>query len=438
MPGIQCNTSAHANMNIELNFSARVSTITAWPLQEACHGISGLSRDMNISIIGNKENVTFDIVYGDIQNENAIALRVDWDRITYIGTDAALVFLKDNSVVKTLFSAVRDAVGIWYNVTGSLDCYDAIPAINQNDETTLDRQSHSHLHSRSHSNSLKSDDGNSTTLSSSSIAAICQQKIIDETVWSSLVCNDNLNLIMTYAQGVGRDFYWPPSHDRNQHVYNDTVWNRTLVEEIYEEVCADPRGIFGYPDKTQADPYSRFMDDYYGGLRIQDHSNIIFSNGLLDPWSAAGVYSRDVPRYHDKNKRSHVDEDEDKDEDVCTMTKAGYDIDVGKEGDDDRTFDFDCSILQNITNDGGIVAIIIDRGAHHLDLMYSDERDPKSVRKGRLIEEAFIYSWIQEWRAVARVAKNSECGGTGSSSGNCNNKSTSNVLPAEDIMMMME
>ena len=48
-------------MNIELNFSARVSTITAWPLQEACHGISGLSRDMNISIIGNKENVTFDI-----------------------------------------------------------------------------------------------------------------------------------------------------------------------------------------------------------------------------------------------------------------------------------------------------------------------------------------------------------------------------------------
>ena len=76
MPRIQCNTSARANMNIELNFSALVSTITAWPLQEACHGISGLSRDMNISIIGNKENVTFDIVYGDIQNENVIALRI--------------------------------------------------------------------------------------------------------------------------------------------------------------------------------------------------------------------------------------------------------------------------------------------------------------------------------------------------------------------------
>ena len=123
---------------------------------------------------------------------------------------------------------------------------------------------------------------------------ICEQKIANETVWTSLVCNENLNLIITYAKGMGSDFFWPPSHERGLKTYADTIANRSVVEESYANECSDLTGIYGFPKKEKADPSSKFLDDYYGGLRIGFHSNIIFSNGLLDPWAAAGVYNQEI------------------------------------------------------------------------------------------------------------------------------------------------
>ena len=75
----------------------------------------------------------------------------------------------------------------------------------------------------------------------------------------------------------------------------------------------------------------------YGGRNITASSNIIFSNGLLDPWSTGGV------------------------------TKTLSD---------------------------SIVAIIIPEGAHHIDLRGSDPNDPPSVVKARELEKQFIQKWV--------------------------------------------
>ncbi len=68
-------------------------------------------------------------------------------------------------------------------------------------------------------------------------------------------------------------------------------------------------------------------------------SNIVFSNGQYDPWRSGGV-------------------------------------------------------LRNLSTT--LVAVDISEGAHHLDLMWSDPRDPRSVRRAREVELAAMRAWIAE------------------------------------------
>ena len=94
---------------------------------------------------------------------------------------------------------------------------------------------------------------------------------------------------------------------------------------------------------------------------MKGHSNIIFSNGLLDPWSAGGMYK------DNKNPSSF------------------------------REFLRDDKVsIENIT-ENDVIAMIIPYGGHHTDLMYSSSSDPKCVTEGRNIEEAYIARWIQNW-----------------------------------------
>ena len=181
---------------------------------------------------------------------------------------------------------------------------------------------------------------------------------------------------MTYAKGMGRDFFWPPSHAQNKKKYQDSVTNRTEVMNMYEMMCSDPDGIFGYPDKSTFDPYSTFLDNIYGGRRLGFVRNIIFSNGILDPWSGAGVYSSTSQR-----KQSDVMNDS-----ICRI-----------EDDDNVIIEYDCHMVQNITKDGSVIALLLDLGAHHLDLMYSSDQDPICAKVARLIEEEHISKWIDEW-----------------------------------------
>eukprot|EP00884_Botryococcus_braunii_P021012 jgi/Botrbrau1/7595/Bobra.0159s0044.1 len=77
----------------------------------------------------------------------------------------------------------------------------------------------------------------------------------------------------------------------------------------------------------------------WGGKRIDAASNIVFTNGVLDPWSGGGV-------------------------------------------------------LHNVSET--VVAIVIPEGAHHLDLMFAHPLDPASVIEARRSQKAHMRRWIHE------------------------------------------
>jgi hypothetical protein len=373
--------------------------LPAWPLQEACHGSSGLNNDFGISMDGSLKDVHFDIHYGqDSENELGLTLSVDWDEVhqkilqvnNQSGSESESNSAPPRSEigdieiegVKDLLVAVREAVAIWFNVTKTLECFEVIPAINEDSIQVVENNLN---HFQPKGNVLRAASKrreemvfNSNPTPTVVDKHVCQQKIDNETVWSSLVCNDNINLIMTYGRGLGRDFYWPPSHPKNQTRYQDTISDRTEVENIYQMMCSDPDGIYGYPDKSKADPYSIFMDNLFGGLRVGHLKNMIFSNGLLDPWSAAGVYSLS------STKKKQTKEDN---VSSCSI----------KDRESNTTIEYDCSMVQNITKDGSVVGLLLDYGAHHLDLMYSSDQDPTCAKVARLLEEEHISKWINEW-----------------------------------------
>ncbi|XP_051004912.1 lysosomal Pro-X carboxypeptidase isoform X1 [Acomys russatus] len=92
-------------------------------------------------------------------------------------------------------------------------------------------------------------------------------------------------------------------------------------------------------------PRPHWMTTLYGGKNISSHSNIVFSNGDLDPWSGGGV------------------------------TKDISDT---------------------------LVAIIIPDGAHHLDLRAHTAFDPSSVLLSRSLEVKHMKKWIADFYSNAK------------------------------------
>ncbi|KFO30489.1 lysosomal Pro-X carboxypeptidase isoform X1 [Fukomys damarensis] len=92
-------------------------------------------------------------------------------------------------------------------------------------------------------------------------------------------------------------------------------------------------------------PRPSWITTLYGGRNISSHSNIIFSNGDLDPWSGGGV------------------------------TKDISDT---------------------------LVAITIPEGAHHLDLRANNAYDPASVLSARSLEVRHMKQWIRGFHDNAR------------------------------------
>jgi len=191
--------------------------LPAWPLQEACHGPSGLHQNMGISIVGDRRDVRYSITYGDdtTMDEDRFVLDVDWNRVTARNVGS----WDTNNVALRLFSSVREAISVWFNVTKQLTCFDVDVVSSQSSSLgdALSLSTQRRLTASYNGNSRKRSRNVSkifrSTSTDNSFARdgehLCQQKIDAETVWTSIVCNENLYLITTFARGVGgeNDFF---------------------------------------------------------------------------------------------------------------------------------------------------------------------------------------------------------------------------------------
>jgi len=311
--------------------------LPAWPLQKAC---AELDKDIGVELIRNDErDVDYTIRYGS-DNDSGLVLGIDWDNVKVVENGNGL----RSATALKLLNATMAAVSVWFNVSKTAKCFDAVPAINEEEKE--------YLQSLRRANGIEPP-------SPKTPAQSCQEKLDGETVWTSLVCNENMNQIITAARGMGNDFYWPPTFPRKTTSFKDIL---AIDPDPLGEICADPDGVFGYPSREETyDSWATWLDDMYGGTRIESRSSILFSNGLLDPWSSAGVY------------------------------KAGKYPPRGGKGEPVE--------MQNVTANGGIIALILDLGGHHLDLMFADDDgDPECATMAREIEDMYIGRWIMEWK----------------------------------------
>lgn len=140
---------------------------------------------------------------------------------------------------------------------------------------------------------------------------------LDDRGWDFQACTE---MVMPFCYDGVKDFFEPAPWD---------------IKE-YSENCRKTWGVTPLPYMAPL---------MYGGWDYWNYthapSNIVFSNGLLDPWSTGGV-------------------------------------------------------LWNVSDT--VVAVIIPEGAHHLDLRAANPADPPSVLEARRIEKEHIARWIGQYR----------------------------------------
>ena len=200
--------------------------LPAWPMQAACWKVSQLHRDWGVKLDGNITDVKYRIDYGG----GNVTLQVDWDKVEHVcpSTPDLAATLRNSNEILGLLTSVRDAVSIWYNITKDVKCYN----ISQVAPSTKLRA----RYSRATSNSVVDDD---TTISftrelamkpsidKTNPSRICHKEMKRTGSWEPLCCNDEMNLVITEARGLGHDFFWPPSLPRGVQTYNDMMRNAT-------------------------------------------------------------------------------------------------------------------------------------------------------------------------------------------------------------------
>ena len=274
-----------------------------WPMRVACEKLT--SSGLPVTISGSKKNVKFTV---GVNNHDVVS--VDWNRTSMISSDYS-------DALNFLSLGLKEAVGVWSNITKEKECYDPF----------LGDESIAKATSPLFPERISSDN-------------VCTGSTIPGGVaagWGVLVCNEGLNLVNYLVKGIGNDMYWPPNVERD--------FSREAVVAASATPCASQyaaEGLFGVPETLDA--FAKWDTTYYGGLDgPRDSSNIIFSNGLLDPWSTAGV-------------------------------------------------------TYNVSDT--VQAVVLPFGGHHLDLFFPDENDPKGAIAARKVEERAIESWVKGYAYV--------------------------------------
>ncbi|CAL1299415.1 unnamed protein product [Larinioides sclopetarius] len=133
---------------------------------------------------------------------------------------------------------------------------------------------------------------------------------------------------------------------------SDKMWAYQTCTELVEPDCASgttdmfepkPWNFTAYSEhcwkEFQVRPIANMVSVTYGGTNINSSTNIIFTNGNLDPWSGAGI-------------------------------------------------------LKSLSDT--LIAIVMDGAAHHLELRSSNPADPDSVKKARVVIRSWIHKWISK------------------------------------------
>ena len=286
--------------------------LPAWPVRVACKSVSNAGTFV---LKGNTSNVEYNVV---IDNGD-IVVAVNWNKTTTLAIINAS--LATSPSVTKLMKGLSDSISVWYNVSGDKQCYQLDTMMAETSVTsqkTIEIEIENKLDNSDASNNICTAD----TIPGGNAAG-----------WGVLCCNENLNLVNTLVSGVGNDMFWPPSVTSRE-------WNRTEEIENSFSPCTQyaQDGLFGVPEFT--DPFATWEDVYYGGLDgPQESSNIVFSNGLLDPWTAAGV-------------------------------------------------------TKNISD--SVISVLLDLGGHHLDLFFPTKEDPPCAIEARKIEKMNVMKWIQQ------------------------------------------
>jgi lysosomal Pro-X carboxypeptidase len=152
-------------------------------------------------------------------------------------------------------------------------------------------------------------------------ATVNNETARDGRLWDYLWCT---GIQQPFSQNGVTDMFWPSPYNLNDSI-------------------ADCRRTWGVT------PRVLYPLINYGGTRMQYASNIVFSNGVLDPWHGGGVLTSPSP---------------------------------------------------------SVVALLINNSAHHLDLMFSNPLDPDSVKQARQIELQNIQKWISEKQSKVDALKN--------------------------------
>eukprot|EP00937_MAST-01D_sp_MAST-1D-sp2_P001756 g1756.t1 len=177
-----------------------------------------------------------------------------------------------------------------------------------------------------------------------------------------------------YNYSIGRAGPQPQCFDIHAGVNNaskevDFLWNFQYCSEVFQvasrdgvrdmffaqpwNAAASARGCVNNAAYGGVVPRQAWFTTLFGGRDIQA-SNIVFSNGKLDPWARQGVLPANA-----------------------THAGGGVGVAASEVGP-------------------GSVALLIDLAAHHLDLFFANAQDPSSVVAARKAEMDMVRRWIAE------------------------------------------
>ena len=181
---------------------------------------------MSVKYAGNRSAVQYTVSLGDF------VVEVDWNETKTIASHASATgSAPRDSALFDLVRGVSEAVGVWFNLTGKMSCFDHVELARQLDEpsqVTGEKASPKHepeaaaaagpkVCGASYAHHSKTGVCSKSNRTSSSApfksVRLCSCRCAES--WGGVTCNEHLRLVNTNVKGVGRDFFWPPNVPRD-------------------------------------------------------------------------------------------------------------------------------------------------------------------------------------------------------------------------------